>query len=937
MKYDDLSPMMQRQLDQAERAYDYYRARGNTRKGEIIRYATSQFAYNNNPDYLRAIQYMRHVPVTIDEFLESEEFLGQSVGNISVWPALRDDLRDMHPDQMLGGQPILEVLLGGATGCVDGETEYLSPRGWVKIKDYPLRTKVAQYNAKTGKVNFVRPKQFIKKPCDKFYHFTGHGVDQMLSSEHRVLYKDADDELKVESAESVAQKVQSNSFSGKFLTTFKVDSSDLEIDDDSFAAMVLCIFKGKYIGYTNKCILDFDCRVSLRLACNALTGAGLEYESLGENSLYVRSPCLHNNFPESFYLCNDSQIEIIRNIISMFWKDQILECKNHSDANFIQYILCRSDTRTIVKGNKVHMFYHDIEVKPFAVKEVDVSSEDPYKYCFEVDTSFLVLRRNGKVFVTGNTGKSFLCSVSICYVLYFLYCFSHPQRLFPSLDRFTPIIVTLQSVTEGVARKVLYKPIRQMFTEMPYVKKWVKYNKQKDHALELSNGIEMAPGIANRSAYIGQAVIAGVIDEINFLSVIEQSKQVAGPDGKGGMYDQAKIIYNELTRRRKSRFLTRGPNPGGFYVPSSVHYEDDFLEKRIKEVDPVKDTHVKVIKRKQYEAQPADKYCGEKFQYLVSTKDYPAKIILPSDIVGVDYPKSAELLNIPIEYEENFRNDPEAAQRDILGIASGAINRYIHRVDKIVDAMERSKICGLKPWVNRQNVELAKHGMPEIIAENLPNDKNTPRFVHVDLSLSKDRCGIGIAKVSGYENRNSENGLMERLPRIQVELAVSLQPSAARTVDIAEVRRWIFDLREVYGINIVKVTYDQAHSAESRQLWRKAGIACDLLSVDRDPQPYDDLKRLLYEDRIDIIHNDLLHTELCTLEKNEIKNKIDHSSKSTKDLSDGVCGAVQGALRSRMVRQELDIMGVDGDSISHKREPKKTKRRTSIGGIKYNG
>ena len=45
------------------------------------------------------------------------------------------------------------AIVGGAMGCLDGETEYLSESGWAKISDYTEGT-VAQYNPDENIIEF---------------------------------------------------------------------------------------------------------------------------------------------------------------------------------------------------------------------------------------------------------------------------------------------------------------------------------------------------------------------------------------------------------------------------------------------------------------------------------------------------------------------------------------------------------------------------------------------------------------------------------------------------------------------------------------------------------------------------------------------------------------------------------------------------------------
>ena len=71
-------------------------------------------------------------------------------------------------------------------GCVDSETEYLSPLGWKKISEYS-GGEVAQFYL-DGTADFVLPTAYLKKPCAEFYHFKHtRGLDQVLSPGHRIL------------------------------------------------------------------------------------------------------------------------------------------------------------------------------------------------------------------------------------------------------------------------------------------------------------------------------------------------------------------------------------------------------------------------------------------------------------------------------------------------------------------------------------------------------------------------------------------------------------------------------------------------------------------------------------------------------------------------------------------------------------------------------
>jgi hypothetical protein len=82
---------------------------------------------------------------------------------------------------------VIPAAVGVDIGCVDADSEYLSPEGWRKIGGY-RGGKVMQYDPETGTGRFVQPEAYIVKRCTEFYRLkTKYGIDQMLSADHRVL------------------------------------------------------------------------------------------------------------------------------------------------------------------------------------------------------------------------------------------------------------------------------------------------------------------------------------------------------------------------------------------------------------------------------------------------------------------------------------------------------------------------------------------------------------------------------------------------------------------------------------------------------------------------------------------------------------------------------------------------------------------------------
>jgi hypothetical protein len=471
-----------------------------------------------------------------------------------------------------------------------------------------------------------------------------------------------------------------------------------------------------------------------------------------------------------------------------------------------------------------------------------------------------------------------------------------------------------------------------MFTSMPFVQKYVPYDKYTERDLLLDDHIQLVPLIAREEALLGTAIAGGLLDEVNFMDVIEQSKLVAGQTGLGGRYDQAEIIYHGITSRINSRFVTQGANMGMLCVSSSVRYEGDFLERLRAKATKNNDPDTLVYWKKRYDVQPPSRYSGQTFPLLLGNTYNPTKVITQEDYDNGKYDSSQEVVMVPIEYWSDFDNDPENAVRDIIGMSTNTICPFLTQRNKIVDAIVAGKEEGMLNWVDKDEYILGKEDLPYINDSNLPSDLTSPRFVHVDLARSSDRVGITVVRVLPHKAVTLRTGddNAEMLPCFAVECCFGIKPSIEYKIDIPEIRKWINNLKIFYGVNIVSVTYDGFDSAESVQLWRKGGISSDTISMDRTSEPYKYLRTALYQNRIKMINNELLRMELANLEYHADKDKIDHPVKFSKDLSDSMCGAIFAASQSRRVRKETLIQGMrdrGGRRLSANRRSISARRR----------
>lgn len=524
-----------------------------------------------------------------------------------------------------------------------------------------------------------------------------------------------------------------------------------------------------------------------------------------------------------------------------------------------------------------------------------------------------------EAFLGGATGigKSTVARISILYQVYLLSCLQNPHRLY-GLDPKTRFVIPLQSVAPEVTRRVLYDPLRETFEAMPYARRELTWNRRRRSALELEGGIHIVPLLANTETVLGQAIPGALLDEVNFMRIVERSKRAPGPRGLGGRFDQAEELYREVSQRRRSRFVSQAVSVGCIIACSSTRYQNDFLDRRSREVEEYGRRNVVVTRHKRYDVVPADRYCGETFSLLVGTERWRTRILAEDETLPAD----ARVEQIPVEHRDEFQRDPEFALRAIVGVAVDAISPFIGEREKILEAIERGEAMGLEHLVDKPDALLARDGLPRWRPEVMPRDRDALRFVHIDLARTRDACGVAIVKYLGMTSDPpaDASGTVELRPRFAVEAAISIKPSPDAELIFSDLRTWLMELVDIHRLDIYMVTFDGYQSADSRQILRRRGIWSDELSVDRTPQAYEYLRECLYDGRLAMVDSPTLTRELIQLERNPQTSVIDHPPRGSKDVADAVAGAIAAAVGSRPIRNAIGYRDRDAAPVRPARE-----------------
>lgn len=342
-------------------------------------------------------------------------------------------------------------------GCVDATTEFLSPTGWRRIDSY-TGGPVAQYHPDTGRAEFVEPTEYVKLPCTEMLRVkTKYGIDQLLSPEHRVLVQAKHSPDKHEVVQAIDLTVrQERWLSGDFearqpgriswsqtaipATFSTVGGTGLPLTHAQLRVQVAVIADGHFPSTSARCVVKVKKQRKKDRLRELLLAAQIEWversndtaTSTGYTAFTFVAPRHVKVFDEPFWSATPSQIAIIADEVGhwdgSFRRAEGIAFSSYSkeSADFVQYAFVttgrvarltvsqRERRGAIETEYTVHARASDsplmLQSRGSAGEKYRTitpeASPDGYKYCFMVPSTFLVLRRNGCVFCTGNTGKT---------------------------------------------------------------------------------------------------------------------------------------------------------------------------------------------------------------------------------------------------------------------------------------------------------------------------------------------------------------------------------------------------------------------------------------------------------------------------------------------------------------------------------------------------
>lgn len=359
-------------------------------------------------------------------------------------------------DKMRGLKKSYISVISGLRACVDCDTEYFNGYEWKKISNYEIGEQVLQYN-EDGTANLVYPSVYHKHEQEYLWRIKTKNIDMCVSENHDMVYVSSKGNLVRKPFSHIAKlhKNSKNGFTQKFITTFECFGKGIDLTDEQIRVMCMVICDGSI---SKRRTVDDKCRVNIKKSrkkkrCESLLkDAGIEYSCGNYNpsdpeylSFMFIPPLPVKEFPREWYQCNKHQMEIIAEEV-IEWdgyktKDGALSFSqtNKNTIDFLQFVFTCLGRRTsisiddrrgkidkrdsgkeylrknigyairVCKGSKLVGIMNPDKKLEFE----KYKTTDGFMYCFTVQSHMLVLRRNGRIFITGNCGKSSIIS-NIC-------------------------------------------------------------------------------------------------------------------------------------------------------------------------------------------------------------------------------------------------------------------------------------------------------------------------------------------------------------------------------------------------------------------------------------------------------------------------------------------------------------------------------------------
>lgn len=531
--------------------------------------------------------------------------------------------------------------------------------------------------------------------------------------------------------------------------------------------------------------------------------------------------------------------------------------------------------------------------------------------------------RDGKqnynqIVLTGGlgTGKSTCGLYIVLRKLYELSCYKNVAGLFGLMSN-TMTAFLYFSLTKYQAERSGFAQLRLIIDGIPYFKELFQRNKYRNSTLDFPENIRVFYG-SSTADMIGMNVISAIIDEANFFG-----------DSSGSEVDLGTVeeLYNSVLSRTSSRFTSNGVNNSLNLVISSSTFKTSLTSKLYDK--SLTDTSIRYARARLWDIKPPGTYANEYFYVFAGNDKFDPFIIndtvdlctklgisldpslsLPEAISKLSQEYRLLIDEVPIDFRHIYENNIIQGLQDFSGMSVSSTGKLFSSRSTFESCIDKEiyplfsknefiiETCNDEP---SNNIQYYLNG------REFPH-KECPRYLHIDIGVANDAYGIACCYKHGTK-------LVDGVETPEYFYDFSLRivpPPAPKRVSISRCHEFIKYMRDVLGLRIGMVSFDQFQSEASRQFLIENGFNVKYQSVDKTDTAYLFFVDCMYKN---IVHfgeefAESIKKELFNLIWYRSKQKVDHPSDTkhggTKDVMDGVVGALYNAYLSKEISYNPD-------------------------------
>lgn len=520
-----------------------------------------------------------------------------------------------------------------------------------------------------------------------------------------------------------------------------------------------------------------------------------------------------------------------------------------------------------------------------------------------------------EVILSGATriGKTSTAVSMMAYMTYLIMCYRNPQKYF-GLKAVSRVTVAFANLTKDLAQGVAFREYNDTLRFSPWFMEHGSLTNSTTKPVYIPEGNQIELVTSSDAAHLlGMQLWACIIDEVNFNRAGVKDITIS----KAHMNH----LYNTAMARITGTFQLHGQVYGKLFTCSSKNSDNDYLTEHIETQINAGNTHMYLFDKPQWEVLPDYRFSPERFHITVGDR-YKRGFVIPSEVDDEEHRQDYinqgyKILEVPKNYEPNFRADYDIALRDIAGISViGAMGFITQEMITPNVTTERKNPFFMDYYEigTRDNDTLERHFHIDAVPQNL---RRLPMHIHIDFAEVSDHIGICGAVQDGTKNvfdYETEKKVM--MPFFREIFQVAIGAPRGDRMSFQKVINFIVWLKKS-GFNIGMVSTDQYQSSYVRENLAQQGFTTDKISVDKTADPYISLRNALQDQRLELIKCELQETELVHLQRNG--DRIDHPPQSSsssaipclengynakgigKDNADALCGCITTLIASAPV------------------------------------